>query len=124
MDPIVVHCPDLLMRQKLVSGLTDAGYPAKGAASERRMRDALATGAAAVLIELDGVDIDGPGLIAALKSDTATSTIPVLGFCAHTRLELIEAARGAGADRVTARGELTRRLAPIVADLVGPAPPS
>jgi len=112
------------MRQKLVAGLTDAGYPVRGAASERRMRDALAEGASALLIELDGVEIDGPGLVAALKADEDLRTVPVLGFCAHTRLELIAAAKDAGADRVAARGELTRRLGAIVAELVGPAPTS
>ncbi len=124
MQPIVVHVPDLLMRQQLVSGLQAAGYPARGAASATRLRDALAAGAGAVVLELDGVDIDGPALVTELKDDPATASLPVLGFCAHTRLELIDAAKRAGADRVAARGELTRRLATIMAELVGPPPAS
>lgn len=120
--PIVAYIPDLLMRQQVVEGLRAAGFPARGAATRARLDAAIAEGATAVVVELDGVGVDGPELVAELKTAPATAPLPVVGFCAHTRTDVIEGARAAGADRVVARGELVRRLASIAADVAGFAP--
>jgi DNA-binding response OmpR family regulator len=119
-SPIVVAVPDLLMRQRLIGGLEAAGFAAKGAATLARLARALdETRPAAVLVELDGVGIDGVALVTELKGDVRTAGVPVIGFCAHTRTELIEDARAAGADRVVSRGELTNRLARIATEVAG-----
>jgi DNA-binding response OmpR family regulator len=124
-SPIVVAVPDLLMRQRLVGGLEAAGFTAKGAATLARLTRALdETRPAAVLVELDGVGIDGVALVAELKGDERTAGVPVIGFCAHTRTELIEGAREAGADRVVSRGELTNRLVRIATEVTGEPPAS
>jgi DNA-binding response OmpR family regulator len=117
--PIVVFVPDLLMRQQLVGGLEAAGFAAKGAATAARLATALETRPAAILVELDGVGIDGPAVVTELKAGTRTADVPVVGFCAHTRTELIQAARDAGADRVVSRGELTHRLVRIAGEVTG-----
>jgi DNA-binding response OmpR family regulator len=121
-SPIVVAVPDLLMRQRLVGGLEAAGFAAKGAATLGRLTRMLdETLPTALLVELDGVGIDGVALVTELKGDDRTAGVPVIGFCAHTRTELIEGAREAGADRVVSRGELTNRLVRIVTEVtVGP----
>lgn len=119
--PIVVFAPDLLMRQQIVTGLAAAGHPARGAATRARFDAALVDGAAAIILELDGVGVDGVALVRDLKGTPETASIPLLGFCAHTRVELITAARAAGADRVVARGELTRRLPDLALALTAPA---
>ena len=116
---IVVFVPDLLMRQQLVGGLEAAGYAAKGAATAARLATALETRPAAILVELDGVGIDGPAIVTELKAAPRTTDVPVVGFCAHTRTELIQAARDAGADRVVSRGELTHRLVRIAGEVTG-----
>ena len=117
--PIVVFVPDLLMRQQLVGGLEAAGFAAKGAATAARLATALETRPAAILVELDGVGVDGPAVVTELKAGTRTADVPVVGFCAHTRTELIQAARDAGADRVVSRGELTHRLVRIAGEVTG-----
>ena len=116
--PIVVYVPDLLMRQQIVEGLLAAGIPARGAATESRFQAALAQeDASAILLELDGVGIDGVALVARLAGDPATAATPVIGFCAHTRVDLIEGSRAAGAAKVISRGELHRRLPQIAAQV-------
>ena len=119
-EPIVVFVPDLLMRQQLVGGLEAAGFAAKGAATQARLATALeTTQPAAILVELDGVGINGAGVVAELKAADRTADVPVVGFCAHTRTKLIQAARDAGADRVVSRGELTHRLVRIATEVTG-----
>jgi DNA-binding response OmpR family regulator len=118
--PIVAYVPDLLMRQQIVEGLKAAGTPARGAATEARFEKALAEEAAsAIILELDGVGIDGVALVERLTADPATAGIPVIGFCAHTRVDLIKDARAAGAAKVVARGELHRRLLEISSQVLG-----
>jgi DNA-binding response OmpR family regulator len=113
-EPIVVYVPDLLMRQQIVEGLKAAGIAVRGAATESRFATALAEEQpAAILVELDGVGIDGVALVERLVADPATANTPVIGFCAHTRVALIKDARAAGAAKVVARGELHRRLPEI-----------
>ena len=124
-SPIVVMVPDLLMRQQLVGGLEAGGFSVRGAATRARLERALEEiRPAAVLVELDGVGIDGAALVTELKADDRTAGIPVVGFCAHTRAELIQAARDAGADRVVSRGELTNRLLRIATEVTGEPPAS
>lgn len=119
--PIVVFAPDLLMRQQIVEGLTAAGVSARGAATPARFATALAEGASGLILELDGVGVDGIALVTQLVTSPATSSIPLVGFCAHTRVDLIKGARAAGATKVVARGELVRRLPEIVSAVVGTA---
>jgi CheY-like chemotaxis protein len=115
--PIVVFAPDLLMRQQIVEGLKSAGVVVRGAATQARFESALADGASGLIVELDGVGIDGVALVTQLASDPATATLPLVGFCAHTRVDLINDARAAGATKVVARGELHRRLPEIAAQV-------
>ncbi len=119
--PIVVFAPDLLMRQQIVEGLKAADVPARGAATATRFATAVADGASGLIVELDGIGIDGIALVTQLTTDPATCSIPLVGFCAHTRVDLIKGARAAGATKVVARGELVRRLPEIVSAVVGTA---
>jgi DNA-binding response OmpR family regulator len=123
--PIVLMVPDLLMRQQLAGGLEAGGFAARGAATRARLERALEEARpAAVVVELDGVGLDGVGLVADLKGDGRVAGVPVVGFCAHTRTELIRAAREAGADRVVSRGEITNRVARIATEVAGEPPAS
>jgi CheY-like chemotaxis protein len=119
---VEVFSADLLMRRRIVEGLEAAGVPARGAATERRLAAALEEGGVAgLIVELDGVAVDGETLVRRLKADPATEALPLLGFCGHTQADLIRAARAAGADRVVSRGELHRKLATIAAEVFGAA---
>jgi DNA-binding response OmpR family regulator len=120
--PILVFAPDLLMRQQLVEGLKAGGFAVRGAATRARFDAALQeTAPKAIVVELDGVDVDGAALVGELRASGATAATPLIGFCAHTRAELIAAARAAGADRVVARGEIVRGIAKIAGAATGGA---
>lgn len=117
---VIVFVPDLLLRQRFVEGLTAGGIAARGVSSEARMRTALTEAVpAGIVVELDGPGIDGLDLVTRLKADPATSTIPLLGVCAHTQVDLITGARAAGCDRVASRGELERRLGDVAGAVFG-----
>lgn len=121
--PVLVIVPDLMMRQKIVGQLTALGYTAKGVAKLERLDAVLdAAAPAAVLVEIDGLELDGPGLAARLHADERLKGAPVVGFASHMRTELMDAVREAGADRVIARGELVRRLDVVMGEVVGPPP--
>jgi CheY-like chemotaxis protein len=64
--------------------------------------------------------VDVPALIARLKSDPETATIPVIAFGSHVNAEALRAAREAGADRVLARSAFVRDLPA----LLGGTPPA
>ena len=117
--PIIVFAPDLLMRQQIVEGLKAAGVAARGAATPARFAAALTEGASGMIIELDGVGVDGVTLVTQLADAPTTAAVPLIGFCAHTRVDLIKGARAAGATKVVARGELIRRLPEIVRAVAG-----
>jgi len=117
--PVVVYSPDLLLRQKLVSGIEAIGHTALGAASETRLRSRLTDGASALIVEMDADGVDAVALLAELRKDPATTGLPIAGFCAHTREELIGEARDAGADIVVSRGAIVRKLPAIVDELLG-----
>jgi DNA-binding response OmpR family regulator len=116
--PIVVFAPDLLMRQQIVEGLKAAGVTSRGAATPGRFETALADGVDGLIIELDGVGVDGVAIVTRLRTESRTARLPIIGFCAHTRVELITQARAAGATKVVARGELMRKLPELVASVM------
>ena len=123
-NPVLVVVPDLMMRQKIVGALQALGYHARGVAKVARLDAALADGVpSAILVEIDGVDIDAPALTASLAGDDRRGEAPVVGFCSHMRTELMDDVRAAGADRVIARGELIRRLEAVMAEIIGPPAP-
>lgn len=117
--PVIVYSPDLLLRQKLVSGIEASGHSATGAASPDRLRSKLADGARALIIEMDADGVDAVALIGALRRDDMTRDIPIAGFCAHTRDDLIQKARDAGANIVVSRGAIVRKLPTVIEELLG-----
>ncbi len=120
--PVIVYSPDLLLRQKLVTGIEAIGRVAVGAASETRLRSRLANGAGALIIEMDADGVDAVTLLSELRTDPATAGLPIAGFCAHTREDLIQDARAAGATMVVSRGAIVRKLPAVVEELLdGPA---
>jgi DNA-binding NtrC family response regulator len=119
--PIVVYAPDLMIRQRLVTDIAAAGIAVTGAATPARLAERLTDGAAALVVEIDGIGVDGPALIGMIRA--TNPRLPILGFCAHTRAELMDAARTAGATLVVSRGELTRRPTDVIDRLLGEGEP-
>ncbi len=66
-----------------------------------------ATGADVVILDLNFVS---PNLIARLKSQEATRSIPLIGYVSHVETEVIKQARQSGCDTVMARSAFVQGL--------------
>ncbi len=74
-----------------------------------------ATAPALVIVDLNSQKVDAIATIAALKADAALAGIRTIGFASHVHVDLINAARKAGADQVLARSQFAGNLAEILA---------
>lgn len=68
-----------------------------------------------VIIDLNSAKADPVTTIAALKADPALSSVRAIGFASHVHVDLIKAARSAGADEVLPRSAFAGNLADILA---------
>ena len=68
-----------------------------------------------VIFDLNSQKSDPIATIAALKQDAALAGIRAIAFASHVHVDLIEAARGAGADQVMPRSQFAANLADILA---------
>ena len=60
--------------------------------------------------------------VRALKGDTRTQAVPVIGFASHVAADLIRSAKEAGCDRVLARSTFTAHLGVLLRRLAQAAP--
>ena len=94
-----------MMRSRIESGLDIAGYRLRVVGGSTRLAEALKDETPACLL----IDIEAGGdaiaTIQRLRTDDATRGIPLAAFAGHTRDDLLDAARVAGADPVVARGQ-------------------
>lgn len=67
-----------------------------------------------VIVELDARWLSGPAFIAELKARPETAAIPVLAFGSHVAVEVLAAARQAGAEQVLARSAFVRQLSDLL----------
>jgi len=67
-----------------------------------------------VIVDLNSQKADPVATIAALKADAALAGIRTIGFASHVHVDLINAARRAGADQVLARSQFAGNLADIL----------
>ncbi|MEI7794518.1 MAG: hypothetical protein WCI83_07725, partial [Thermoleophilia bacterium] len=111
-------CPDLMMRSRIESGLDIAGYRLRVVGGPVRLAEALADETPACLfIDLEAGD-DAIALIVRLCTDDATRNIPLAAFAGHTREDLINAAREAGANPVVARGQAAMGPGKVVTNAI------
>jgi CheY-like chemotaxis protein len=68
-----------------------------------------------ILVDLDSRRLDALATIAATRADASLSAVPIVGFVSHVRVDLVEAARQAGADRVLSRSAFVAHLSEILA---------
>ena len=68
-----------------------------------------------VILDLNSQKADPVATLEALKGAPELSAIPAIGFASHVHVELIAAARRAGADSVLARSQFAANLADILA---------
>jgi DNA-binding NarL/FixJ family response regulator len=70
---------------------------------------------ALVILDLNSAKADPVATIAALKADADTAGTRTIGFVSHVHVDLINAARKAGADQVLPRSAFAMDLANILA---------
>ena len=68
-----------------------------------------------VIVDLNSAKADPVATIAAIKGDPALSGVKAIGFASHVHVDLINAARSAGADQVLPRSAFAGNLAEILA---------
>ena len=107
-----------MMRSRIESGLDIAGYRLRVVGGPVRLAEALADETpACLLIDLEAGD-DAIALIERLCTDDSTRDIPLAAFAGHTREDLIDAAREAGANPVVARGQAAMGPGKVVTNAI------
>jgi len=121
---ILASVDDLFFRSKVRTTAKHLGIEIQFAAtSEEMVAQATALQPTLVIFDLNSQKMDAIATIAALKADTKTSALRAIGFSSHVHIELIAAARKAGADDVLPRSAFAGRLADILqAGAAKPAP--
>jgi len=125
---LLLVADDLILPSRVREGARPLGLDvrvvATGAAAQEAARATSAP--AAILVNLTARRYDPSAVIAALKADPVTSTIPILAFAGHVEKEKHAAARAAGADLVAANSSVSLHLPTLLSHLLtgSPAPES
>ena len=113
---VLVAVDDLLFSSKIRATAKQAGVDLTFARSpEEILEQARARKPALVIFDLNSAKADPVATIAALKRDPDLASIRAIGFASHVHVELIAAARNAGADQVLPRSAFAGNLAEILA---------
>jgi DNA-binding NarL/FixJ family response regulator len=67
-----------------------------------------------IVIDLNSTKADPIATIAAIKGDPEAAKVRILGFASHVHVDVIKAARAAGADDVLPRSAFASRLPEIL----------
>lgn len=113
--PILAAVDDFLFRSKIRATakhvnaeIVFAQTPHEILAQARTLKPSL------VIIDLNSTKADPVATIAALKQDPQLAGIRAIAFASHVHVDLIAAARGAGADQVMPRSAFAGNLADIL----------
>lgn len=108
-----------MMRSRIESGLSVAGYRLRVAGGPTRLAEALVDETpACILIDLEAGD-DAIAVIERLRTGEGTAHIPLAAFAGHTNLELLDQAKAAGAEPVVARGQAATSTGKVVEQAIG-----
>ena len=114
--PILAAVDDFLFRSKIRATAKHVNAEIVFAQTpDEILTQARALKPSLVIIDLNSAKADPVGTIAALKQDPQLSGIRAIGFASHVHVDLIAAARGAGADQVMPRSAFAGHLAEILA---------
>ena len=107
---VLIAISDLFFSSKI-----DAAGGATAARAKRGVDLASQVKAAAprrLIVELasKGYGATAIDAIRAIRADESTRAVEIVGYCRHTEIELIRAAKAAGADRVLTQGEFAELL--------------
>jgi CheY-like chemotaxis protein len=113
---ILAILDDLMFTSKIRGAAALAGvtvtFARSSAAALEQMR---AERPSLVLLDLNNPRTDPLGTVAAMKSDPALASVPLVGYVSHVDTATIQAARDAGVDEVLARSAFSGNLPAILA---------
>ena len=110
---IVTVITDLMFQSRVREEAAALGYDVCVAGTPAGVREALAAGAALVVLDLHVSGVDWQEAVAAAKQ----RGVPVLAFGRHTEPSLLREAREAGCDRVVPRSTLVEELPKLIEEL-------
>ncbi len=114
--PVLAAVDDFLFRSKIRAVAKHVGVDVRFAQTpDEILSQARALKPALVIVDLNSAKADPVATIAALKADADTAGARTIGFASHVHVDLINAARRAGADQVLARSQFAGNLADILA---------
>ena len=114
--PVLAAVDDFLFRSKIRAVAKHVGVEVQIAQTpEEILAQARALRPALVILDLNSAKADPVATIAALKADAGTAGSRTIGFASHVHVDLIDAARKAGADQVLPRSAFATNLADILA---------
>ncbi|HEY7055970.1 MAG TPA: hypothetical protein VH458_05565 [Vicinamibacterales bacterium] len=112
---ILAAVDDLLFSSKIRATAKQVGAEVQFARTpEEILSQARLVRPSLVIFDLNSAKTDPIRTIAALKADADVASIRTIGFASHVHVDLIAAARSAGADEVLPRSAFAGRLADIL----------
>ena len=113
--PILAAVDDFLFRSKIRATAKHVNAEVVFAqTADEILSQARALKPALVIIDLNSSKADPVETLAALKQDPDLAGIRAIGFASHVHVDLIQAARRAGADQVLPRSAFAGNLAEIL----------
>jgi CheY-like chemotaxis protein len=113
---ILAVLDDLMFTSKIKAAAGRLGVPVTFARSaDAALVEMRRTAPALVILDLNNPRTNALAIVAAMKQDSALSSVHTIGYASHVHTSVIEAARTAGVDEVLARSAFTGQLAAILA---------
>jgi CheY-like chemotaxis protein len=106
---------DLFFTVKILDAAKKLGLTAEFVKEKSRAMEKAKDRPAMIILDLNCDAADPLGLIAALKADPATASIPMLGFISHVQVQTKQKAEAAGCDNVVARSVFAEKLPELLA---------
>jgi CheY-like chemotaxis protein len=130
MSGVVAVMSDLFFAAKINDAAKRMGLSVAIVQDLARALEKIQAGAAMVIVDLNCASARPLELIAQMKSDPATSEIPIVGFVSHVQVDLRQSAADAGCDLVVPRSVFSQdlpailaRFAPVLTQPLTPPPP-
>ena len=113
--PVLAAVDDFLFRSKIRAVAKHVGVEVQFAQTpDEILAQARALKPSLTILDLNSAKADPIATIAALKADAETAAVRTIGFASHVHVDLINAARKAGADQVLPRSAFAGNLADIL----------
>jgi PleD family two-component response regulator len=112
---ILAVLDDLMFTSRIKTAASQLGVAVTFARSPDRALDEMRKARPSlVILDLNGTRTNPLHIVAAMKQDPVTASIPTVGFVSHVQTDVIEAARRVGVDEVLARSAFTQQLGEIL----------